>query len=134
MHIFMESNLARQTGASGCHSTTQVTQGTRLVNPPFCLTKLFMRYLAWQQFSKITERNPIRLSHCRKQKERQYSIRIKQGSITVHENACQIQLDLETHIHVRTVDCWGPPQGETTVGNLIQTTPLRIGQLFVLPA
>ena len=53
------------------------------------------------------------------------------GDLAMHEDACQIQLHLETHIHIGTVDGWRPPQRETPVGNLVQTRPLRIGQLLV---
>ena len=51
--------------------------------------------------------------------------------LAVHEDACQVQLHLETHVHIGTVDGWRPPQRETPVGDLIQTRPLCIGQLLV---
>ena len=38
-----------------------------------------------------------------------------------HEDAGQIQLDLETDIDVCTIDCRTPPQRETTVGYLVET-------------
>ena len=53
------------------------------------------------------------------------------GDLAMHENACQVQLHLEAHIHIGTVNGGGPPQRETPVGNLVQTRPLRIGQLLV---
>jgi hypothetical protein len=52
----------------------------------------------------------------------------------MHEDACQVQLHLETDIHIGTVDCWRPPQCEATIWDLVQTTPLGIGQLLVFPA
>lgn len=49
-----------------------------------------------------------------------------------HEDACQIQLHLESNVHIGTVDCGAPPQREAAVGDLIQTTALCIGELLVL--
>ncbi len=53
------------------------------------------------------------------------------GDLAVHEDASQIQLHLEAHVHIGAVDGGGPPQGETPVGDLVQTRPLCIGQLLV---
>ena len=53
------------------------------------------------------------------------------GDLAMHEDACQVQLHLETHIHIGTVDGGRPPQGETPVGDLVQTRPLGICQLLV---
>ena len=53
------------------------------------------------------------------------------GDLAVHEDASQIQLHLEAHVHIGTVDGGGPPQGETPVGDLVQTRSLCIGQLLV---
>lgn len=53
-------------------------------------------------------------------------------NFAMHENAGQIELDLETDVNVGAVDGWGPPEGEPPVGDLVQTGPLGIGQLFVL--
>ena len=50
--------------------------------------------------------------------------------LAMHENAREIQLDLKTHVHVGTVDGGAPPQRESSIWNLIQTTALGIGQLF----
>ncbi len=52
----------------------------------------------------------------------------------MHEDAGQVELHLETHIHIGAVDGRGPPQREATVWDLVQTTALCIGQLLVLPA
>ena len=49
----------------------------------------------------------------------------------MHEDAGQVQLDLEPNIDVGPVDGGAPPQSETPVGDLVQTTPLSIGQLLV---
>ena len=43
------------------------------------------------------------------------------GDFAVHEDACQVQLHLETHVHIRPVDGWTPPQGKATVRDLIET-------------
>ena len=50
----------------------------------------------------------------------------------VHENSCQIELDLETNVDISPIDGWRPPQGKSSIGNLVQTGPLCVGQLFVL--
>ena len=50
----------------------------------------------------------------------------------MHEYSCEVELDLEADVDVGPVDGWGPPEGEPTVGDLVQTGPLRIRQLFVL--
>mmetsp|Transcript_59082 Transcript_59082/g.126986 ORF Transcript_59082/g.126986 Transcript_59082/m.126986 type:complete len:443 (-) Transcript_59082:1525-2853(-) len=51
-------------------------------------------------------------------------------NLPVHENAREVQLHLETHVHVGAVDRRRPPQGEAPVRNLVETTPLRICQLL----
>ena len=48
-----------------------------------------------------------------------------------HEDTGKIKLDLEANVHVRAVDCWTPPQREPTIGDLVETGPLRIRELFV---
>ena len=53
------------------------------------------------------------------------------NGINAHEDTSQIQLDLETDVHVRAVDRRAPPEREPTVRNLGQTVPLSVGQLFV---
>mmetsp|Transcript_94895 Transcript_94895/g.290283 ORF Transcript_94895/g.290283 Transcript_94895/m.290283 type:complete len:372 (+) Transcript_94895:2060-3175(+) len=52
------------------------------------------------------------------------------GDLAVHENACQVQLHLEAHIHVGAVDRRRPPQGEAAVWDLVETGTLRVGQLL----
>jgi len=54
--------------------------------------------------------------------------------LAVHEDARQIQLDLEADVHVGAVDGGRPPQREPPVGDLVQTTALRVRQLLVLCA
>mmetsp|Transcript_569 Transcript_569/g.1265 ORF Transcript_569/g.1265 Transcript_569/m.1265 type:complete len:352 (-) Transcript_569:2863-3918(-) len=41
-------------------------------------------------------------------------------NLPVHEDARQVQLHLEAHVHVGSVDCGGPPEGEPTVGDLVE--------------
>ena len=49
----------------------------------------------------------------------------------IHEDSSEIKLDLETDVDVCTVDRGTPPQSETTIGNLVQTRPLRVRELLV---
>lgn len=42
-------------------------------------------------------------------------------NLSVHENPSQIELDLESHVNIRTIDCRRPPQGKATVRDLVQT-------------
>ena len=51
--------------------------------------------------------------------------------LAVHEDASQVELYLEADVDVGTVDCWRPPQSETTVWNLIETRTLGVGQFLV---
>lgn len=51
--------------------------------------------------------------------------------LAMHEDACQIQLHLETHVHIGAIDGGRPPQREAPVGDLVQTRPLCISQLLV---
>lgn len=39
---------------------------------------------------------------------------------------------LETDVDVRSVDGGRPPQSEATVGDLVETRPLGVGELLVL--
>ena len=48
-----------------------------------------------------------------------------------HEDTSQIQLDLETDINVRAIDRGAPPEREPTIGDLIETGPLSVGELLV---
>mmetsp|Transcript_39335 Transcript_39335/g.83813 ORF Transcript_39335/g.83813 Transcript_39335/m.83813 type:complete len:1257 (-) Transcript_39335:3240-7010(-) len=52
------------------------------------------------------------------------------GDFAVHEDAGQIQLHLETNIHVGSVDGRRPPQGEASVGDLVETGSLGVGQFL----
>ena len=54
--------------------------------------------------------------------------------LAVHEDAGEIQLDLEADVHVGAINRRRPPQREAPVGDLIETAPLRIRQLLVLCA
>ena len=49
----------------------------------------------------------------------------------VHEDTSEIELDLETNVDVRTVDGRTPPEREPTVRDLVQTGPLRVGELLI---
>mmetsp|Transcript_3144 Transcript_3144/g.9017 ORF Transcript_3144/g.9017 Transcript_3144/m.9017 type:complete len:409 (-) Transcript_3144:4863-6089(-) len=57
---------------------------------------------------------------------------LQRRDLPVHEDAREVELDLEPHIHVRPVDRRRPPQREPSIGNLIETRPLRVRQFFVL--
>lgn len=46
---------------------------------------------------------------------------LERWDLAVHEDACEIQLDLESDVHVRSVDGGTPPESEATVGDLVQT-------------
>jgi hypothetical protein len=39
--------------------------------------------------------------------------------LTVHEDASQIKLDLETNIDIGSINGWRPPKSKSPVGNLI---------------
>ena len=39
----------------------------------------------------------------------------------VHEDTREIKLDLETDVHVSSVDCWRPPKSESSVRDLIES-------------
>jgi hypothetical protein len=49
-----------------------------------------------------------------------------------HMYIISIYTDLEAHIDVGAVDGGGPPEREAAVGDLVETGPLRLGQLLVL--
>mmetsp|Transcript_35305 Transcript_35305/g.88749 ORF Transcript_35305/g.88749 Transcript_35305/m.88749 type:complete len:781 (-) Transcript_35305:276-2618(-) len=57
---------------------------------------------------------------------------LQRGDLAVHEDAREVQLHLETHVHVGAVDGGGPPQRKAPVGDLVETRPLRVGELLVL--
>ena len=48
----------------------------------------------------------------------------------MHEDAGEIELDLESNVNVGSIDRWRPPKCEATVGDLVQTGPLRVGELL----
>ena len=52
--------------------------------------------------------------------------------LAMQENARKIKLNLEADVDVGPVDRRRPPQGEATVGDLVETGPLGIRQLFEL--
>ena len=54
------------------------------------------------------------------------------GDLAVHEDAGQVQLHLESHVHVSPVDGGRPPQSEPSVGDLVQTRALGMRQFLVL--
>eukprot|EP00906_Rhabdomonas_costata_P036699 RCo051448 len=56
------------------------------------------------------------------------------GQLAVHEDPGEVELHLEPHVDVGPVDGGAPPQGETAVGDLVQPTALRVGELLVLHA
>ena len=41
------------------------------------------------------------------------------GDLAVHEDSCQVQLHLEAHIDIGSIDGWGPPEGKSTIRNLV---------------
>ena len=49
----------------------------------------------------------------------------------VHENASQVELDLETHVDIGTIDGRTPPEREATIRDLVETRSLRIRELLV---
>lgn len=53
------------------------------------------------------------------------------GDLAMHEDAGEIQLDLETDVHIRTIDGWRPPKREAPIRNLVQPAALRVCQLLV---
>jgi hypothetical protein len=50
--------------------------------------------------------------------------------LAVQENTRQVELHLETDVDVCTIDGGRPPQREPTIGNLVQTGSLGIGQFL----
>mmetsp|Transcript_62206 Transcript_62206/g.196851 ORF Transcript_62206/g.196851 Transcript_62206/m.196851 type:complete len:1067 (-) Transcript_62206:4174-7374(-) len=59
---------------------------------------------------------------------------LERGDLAVHEDARQVQLDLETNVDVGAVDGRRPPQREAAVGDLVEPGALRVGELLVLHA
>ena len=52
-------------------------------------------------------------------------------NLAAHEDARQIELNLETSVDVRAIDRRRPPQSETTIGDLVKTGSLRVRELLV---
>ena len=52
--------------------------------------------------------------------------------LSMHKDACQVQLHLKADVDISPVDGRGPPESETTVGDLVETTALSMSQLLVL--
>ena len=61
----------------------------------------------------------------------QYCLHTELQWKNLHENTRQIKLDLETDVDVGTIDGWAPPEGESTIWNLVQTGSLRVCELLV---
>jgi len=57
---------------------------------------------------------------------------LERRDLAVHEDAREVQLDLEPDVDIGTVDRRRPPQREATVWDLVQTRALGVGQLLVL--
>lgn len=53
------------------------------------------------------------------------------GKQDLHEDTSKIKLHLETNIDVCTIDGRAPPESESTIGNLVKTGALSVGQLLV---
>ena len=54
------------------------------------------------------------------------------GDFSVHEDAREVELDLEADVDIGSVDSRGPPESEATVWDLVQPTALSVSQLLVL--
>jgi hypothetical protein len=50
----------------------------------------------------------------------------------MHVDTCQVKLDLETYIDIRSVNRWRPPKCEPSIGDLIETRSLRVRELLKL--
>lgn len=51
-------------------------------------------------------------------------------NLSVQEDTSQVELHLETNVHICSVYGRRPPQGETTVGDLIETGALCVGEFL----
>ena len=56
---------------------------------------------------------------------------LERGDLAVHKDSSQVQLNLESYVHVGAINCWRPPQREAAVGDLVQAAPLGVCQLLV---
>ena len=52
----------------------------------------------------------------------------------MHKNASEVQLDLKADIDIGSIDSWGPPESEPSIGNLVQARPLSMSELLILHA
>mmetsp|Transcript_46858 Transcript_46858/g.74594 ORF Transcript_46858/g.74594 Transcript_46858/m.74594 type:complete len:250 (+) Transcript_46858:1874-2623(+) len=52
------------------------------------------------------------------------------GNLAMHKDSGQIQLHLEAHVDVGSVDGGRPPKREASIGDLIQTAALGVGELL----
>ena len=57
---------------------------------------------------------------------------LESGDLAVHEDAGEVELDLEADVDVGAVDGRRPPEGEAPVGDLVEAGALGVGQLLVL--
>mmetsp|Transcript_19227 Transcript_19227/g.59289 ORF Transcript_19227/g.59289 Transcript_19227/m.59289 type:complete len:634 (-) Transcript_19227:308-2209(-) len=57
---------------------------------------------------------------------------LKRRNLAVHEDAGQVELDLEADVDVGAIDRRRPPEREAAVRDLVQPGALRVGQLLVL--
>ena len=57
---------------------------------------------------------------------------LQRRNLAVHEDARQVELDLEADVDVGAVDRRAPPEREAPVRDLVEATALRVRQLLVL--
>mmetsp|Transcript_13659 Transcript_13659/g.18093 ORF Transcript_13659/g.18093 Transcript_13659/m.18093 type:complete len:330 (-) Transcript_13659:4853-5842(-) len=57
---------------------------------------------------------------------------LQRRDLAVHENSCEVKLDLEANVDVGAVDGRRPPEREAPVGDLVETRPLGVGEFLVL--
>ena len=50
----------------------------------------------------------------------------------MHEDTSQIKLHLETNVDISSVDSGRPPQGESSIGYLVETRSLGMSKFLVL--
>jgi hypothetical protein len=79
---------------------------------------------------------------------------LQRRDLAMQENSCEIELDLETDVDICSVDCWrptefflagvlhnmrwnqmkerghSPPECKATIGDLVETGSLGIGEFF----
>ena len=48
----------------------------------------------------------------------------------MHENTGQIQLHLETDVHISSIHSRGPPEGESSIRDLVKPRSLSMGQFL----